>query len=428
MRFIYVLLIILVSHLSVFPESLTIPANTGYADRADTLSEEGRSWRNRVRFNRDGTVSQWKGNTESISWFGQFDRAGELKCILHWKQVPENHPGFKLTVGNKNLTKSFSNGSKLDFGSITISKPGYYRFKLESLNPDSSLSNGVMTSLELSDSENSSLIKNAHFNLKSRRNAASVHLFYPVKREKVKAFYCEMTAQEDPIWSYYMACGWHRGYFGMQVNSLQERRIIFSVWDSGGEPIDRNKVQESDRVSLMGKGEEVITKGFGNEGTGGHSHLKYMWRTGEKQKFVVTAEPVDQTFTIYSGFYFHPDKKKWVLISSWKAPMEGGYMRGLYSFSENFVGGNGHLVRKALYGNQWIQTPDDRWIELTTASFSHDGTGRSDRRDRFMGLENGEFYLSHGGFVDGFTAYGKKFSRPAQKEAPLLALPKIKMP
>lgn len=30
---------------------------------------------------------------------------------------------------------------------------------------------------------------------------------------------------------YYMACGWHRGYLGMQVNSPTERRIIFSVRD-----------------------------------------------------------------------------------------------------------------------------------------------------------------------------------------------------
>jgi hypothetical protein len=48
----------------------------------------------------------------------------------------------------------------------------------------------------------------------------------------------------------------------------------------------------------------------------------------------VTAQPVEKTFTIYSGYWFHPETKRWMLISSWKAPKEGGYMRGLYSFSE----------------------------------------------------------------------------------------------
>jgi hypothetical protein len=261
--------------------------------------------------------------------------------------------------------------------------------------------------------------QDAHFNLKSRRNAASVHLFYPVdKDKKIEAFYCEVTGLEDPIWTYYMACGWHRGYFGMQVNSPTERRIIFSVWDSGGEAIDRGKVADENRVKLVAKGEGVVTNDFGNEGTGGHSHLVYPWKTGEKQRFLVTANPTDATHTTYSGYYFHPDKKQWVLISSWNAPREGGYLRGLYSFSENFGGANGHLLRKALYGNQWIRTAEGRWIELTTASFSHDGTGKADRLDRFMGVENGQFFLSHGGFVPGFTQYGEKFTRPALGQPP----------
>ena len=215
-----------------------------------------------------------------------------------------------------------------------------------------------------------------------------------------------------------MACGWHRGYFGMQVNSLTERRIIFSVWDSGGEAVDRGKVADDDRVKLVAKGEGVSAGDFGNEGTGGHSHMVYAWKTGQMQRFLVTAKPTDATHTIYAGYYFHPDKKQWVLISSWKAPKEGGYLRRLYSFSENFGGNNGHLLRKALYGNQWMRTAEGQWIELTTATFSHDPTGKADRLDRFMGVENGQFFLSHGGFVPGSTAYGEKFTRPPTGKAP----------
>ena len=79
--------------------------------------------------------------------------------------------------------------------------------------------------------------------------------------------------------------------------------------------------------------------------------------------------------------------------------------------SENFGGANGHLVRKALFGNQWIQTSDGQWMKLTAATFSHDATGKRDRHDRFMGVEGGKFFLSHGGFVPGFTEYGQKFQR-----------------
>ncbi len=225
-----------------------------------------------------------------------------------------------------------------------------------------------------------------------------------------------------------MACGWHRGYFGMQVNSPTERRIIFSVWDSGGEAVDRKKVGADDRVQLVAKGEGVYSGDFGNEGTGGHSHLKFNWKTGERQRFLVTAEPVDATHTVFAGYYFHPEKEEWMLISSWRAPKEGGYLRGLYSFSENFSGRNGHLVRKALYGNQWLRTSGGEWKEITTARFSHDVTGKADRLDRSMGLaEDGQFYLMHGGFIDAaYTEYGKRFTRPESGRSPAeMSLPPL---
>jgi hypothetical protein len=107
-----------------------------------------------------------------------------------------------------------------------------------------------------------------------------------------------------------------------------------------------------------------------------------------------------------------------MLISSWKAPGEGGYLKRPHSFSENFGGNSGHLVRRARYGNQWIRTDQGEWQEITEASFSHDPTGKSDRLDRFMGVDNGEFFLSHGGFIEGFTPFGQKFSRPATARPP----------
>jgi hypothetical protein len=238
-----------------------------------------------------------------------------------------------------------------------------------------------------------------------------------------------ITGRKDPLYTYYMACGWHRGYVGMQVNGPRERRIIFSVWDSGNEAADRGKVRSEDRVTLVAKGDGVDAGDFGNEGTGGHNHLVHPWRTGKRQRFLVAAKPVNATHTVYSGFYFHPDRKEWILISSWNAPQAGGWLRRLHSFSENLGGSNGHLLRKVRAGNQWIQTSRGDWIELTVAPFSHDPTGKADRLDRFMGLENGQFFLSHGGFVDGWTRFGERFSRPPTGQPPSdLELPPIPSP
>lgn len=223
-----------------------------------------------------------------------------------------------------------------------------------------------------------------------------------------------------------MACGFRRGYFGMQVNSPTERRIIFSVWDAGAgaTALDRSKVDKDHQVSLLAKGDGVHTSVFGSEGTGGHSHLKYLWKTGAVQRFLVTASPEGKQ-TIYTGYYFHPEKQTWMLIARMQAPQDGGYLRGLHGFSENFDGSTGHLQRKALYGNQWIRTTDGKWTELTTASFSHDPTGKQNRLDRYMGVEGKQFFLSHGGFVPGFTKFGERFTRAGRGTPPQIKLPEV---
>jgi hypothetical protein len=64
------------------------------------------------------------------------------------------------------------------------------------------------------------------------------------------------------------------------------------------------------------------------------------------------------------------------------------------------------------------------WHELTTATFSHDDTGKRDRLDRFMGVEDGRFFLSHGGFVPGYTPYDAAFTRPPTGTLPQISLPR----
>ena len=372
-----------------------------------------------ARVSERSGITGWRDPAVTVLWFGQITSPGKITCAVAMRLDRDATSDLRLTVAGQSRKARVVGAGKAarvtaDFGTFEIARAGYQRFVLESLNK-AGKPFGDVDALVLGGPA----VAGAHFNLKPRRNAASVHLAYPVpKGVKVAAFYCEATGVEEPLWTFTMACGWHRGYFGMQINSPTERRIIFSVWDSGGEPKDRGKVDDDNRVTLIAKGQAVKTNAFGGEGTGGHSHLVYPWKTGVKQRFLVTAKPVDATHTIYSGYYFHPDKKQWMLISSWKAPKEGRYMRSQHSFSENFGGSNGHLQRKARYGNQWIRTAEGKWIELTAAKFSHDHTGRADRLDRFMGVEGGQFFLSHGGFVPGMTPYGRQFTRPETGKAP----------
>jgi hypothetical protein len=59
-----------------------------------------------------------------------------------------------------------------------------------------------------------------------------------------------------------------------------------------------------------------------------------------------------------------------------------------------------------------------RFILFNRAGVYYSEDAVADRLDRFMDVERGQFYLSHGGFVSGFTKYGEKFTRPALGIAP----------
>ncbi len=379
---------------------------------------------NAAQFSEDKGVTRWRDAKQTLNWYGLFRNSGKIniRVVIHRESGSASE--WLLKVGSQEKTIKAaeiaqSQDVTLDFGSFEIQQVGYQRFELRALD-DAALSETRIVELRLEGPAT----KDVHFNLKPRRNAASVHMVYQVPSSiSVSTMYCEVTAVEDPTSSFYMSCGWHRGYLGMQVISPTERRIIFSVWDSGDEQVDRDKVKQENRTRLIAKGEKVIAHDFGNEGTGGHSHLKVMWKTGTTQRFAVTAKPTNESHTIYAGYWYDPEKNEWMLISAWDAPKDGQWLKGLHSFSEDFSGSNGYMHRKALYGNQWIKTKENEWLELNATKFSHDPTGREDRFDRSMGVENGQFFLSHGGFQDTPTRYGQKFMRPATGKQPELKLP-----
>ena len=73
-----------------------------------------------------------------------------------------------------------------------------------------------------------------------------------------------------------MANGFGEGYFGMQVNSENERRILFSVW-SPFKTDNPKEIPDDHKITLNKVGQQVKTGEFGNEGSGGQSYMKYNW-------------------------------------------------------------------------------------------------------------------------------------------------------
>ena len=366
---------------------------------------------------------KWKQAGKQIHFFVKIRKPGQLNVQLQFANkwaLP-----IRVSVGAtvlKAVLPATSKFTTLSLGKVLIADTGFVQITL-SVPKNTARMQASIAGILLGGTA----VEQMHYNHKPRRNAASVHLKYPVADSvKTVSFYNEITvpAGFDPIHTYYMACGFARGYFGIQVNSEKERRVIFSVWDAGSEAVDRNKVGAENRVVLLAKGDSVITNDFGNEGTGGHSHLVYPWKTETTYKFLVTAltDSASQT-TIYSGYFYIPEKQKWKLIASFSAPKDGKNLRGLYSFSENFVGINGQLERKALFGNQWIQNgANGQWQELTEARFSYDVTGKmGDRIDYGAGVTaSGAFELWHGGFKNATANYGQAINRPALQNKPVI--------
>jgi hypothetical protein len=405
------------------PPTLTLTAFTAYAHPDPEAIR---------RDTKTGTVTRCDG---SLAFYVHLPTPGDLHLALQHTPTPptdstppvdlvttvfeqltlfESPQALATTTTTRLPTPTTNTPTTTPLGTFPIPSPGYYRITLHHQD-HSPLRN--LHSLTLTGPA----ATNAHANTLERRNAASVHLAYPVPepaKADVEWFYLELTPATDPLHTYYMATGWHRGYFGMQVNSKTERRLIFSVWDAGNEPTHRDRVQPENRVQLIAKGDHVTANDFGNEGTGGHSHLVHDWQVGQTYRFLLHAAPDATTHTTtYSGYFWFAERNAWGLIASFRAPKDGKAPHGLYSFSENFSGSTGDTLRWCSFGNAWVRTRAGAWLPLRRAHFTHDETGKAARLDRWAAVRGDRFQLGHGDFHsppdDAVTTYRAELTLPA---------------
>jgi len=389
---------------------IVIPAYTAYA-----VPEEI----NESKFiSQQSSVINWSNTNTQIEFYFFAKDTGNL--VMNIKAASTIKPAAVNVLFNDAIVKTnISIATHLALSNNIVLHVSTFGFQKISLAATKIPKLIQLQSIELSGT----IVNTIEYNKKQRRNAASVHLSYPINDSlKVLQFYNEVRVPKgaDIPYSYYETCGFARGYFGIQVNSNKERRVIFSVWDAGAEAVTRTKVADTNRVKLLAKGIDVVAEDFGNEGTGGHSHWVYNWKADSVYKFLVNVIPDSATRTsIYTAYFFIPEKKMWKLIASFKAPKDGNYLNHLYSFNEDFIGKNGQLQRKAYFGNQWIQTKKGEWIELTESKFSTDATGKAgDRIDFGGGADNNVFYLWNGGFKTATAKQGDVFKRIANKQKP----------
>jgi len=313
-------------------------------------------------------------------------------------------------------------------GSFVITEPGYHYVEIEGVSKDS----GTYAEIKELNLGGEATLGNMYFVEEEfywGRRGPSVHLSYqiPEAASDIEYFYNEITVPEgeDVIGSYYMANGFGEGYFGIQVNSDSDRRVLFSVW-SPYHTDDPGSIPEEDKIKLLRKGDGVTTGEFGNEGSGGQSYWKYNWITGNTYQFLLKGKPLTDGYTEYTAWFTGLELNGWQLIASFKRPKTQTWLTNQYSFLENFHTETGALSRKALYNNQWVRDTNGNWYECTKAKFTADDTARKESRmDYAGGVQGGQFFMKNCGFFNETTAIDSYHTRTATGNQPQIDFDKL---
>ena len=382
----------------------------------------GNSWITTHSKNGNEAITQngWQNWSEGATVFSTYvylSKRGSLKLAAAF-DVPNGWSEIQTTIDRVTKTSKISgSGRETKIGEWEIKRPGYVRIDIKGLRKSGAIF-GNVKDLLLSGSavdQNAAFVKNNEGNyFYWGRRGPSVHLWYDTSEVAgdIEYFYNEINVPEgnDVIGSYFMANGFGEGYFGFQVNSASERKVLFSVW-SPFKTDDPNNIPSDKKIILVNKGADVVTGEFGNEGSGGQSFLRYNWKAGETYKFLLKGTPDRNNYTTYTAWFYTPELQNWRLIASFKRPSTNTYLKGLYSFLENYIPETGNVTRMAYYQNQWVRTKGGVWKSIKKANFTFDNTARKNyRRDYSGGVRDGKFYLRNCGFFSDSTPYQTKLS------------------
>ena len=367
-------------------------------------------------------IRNWTSLEAEITTYIWVNQTGSLDLGLQLR-VPDGQSQLEASFAGKTVKLELENPDTevISLGSFEISEAGYHPLVLTATNTTGS-EIAQIDSLFVGGpaAQGVQFVEdNFHFG----RRGPSVHLRFDIPQEKQALYFyseIEVPEGEDVIGSYYMANGFAHGYFGIQVNSPTERRILFSVW-SPYDTQDPNDIPEGYRIELLDKGQGVTTGEFGNEGSGGQSYKVFNWKTDTSYGFLLKGEPADETHTDYTAWFHEPEEDKWHLIASFRRPHTSTYLGNLYSFLENFVPATGDIQRMAHFKNQWMFDTDGNWTEFTTTTFTADATANSGHRlDYAGGVVGDAFFMRNCGFFDDYTEVGSEFTREKSAAQPAI--------
>lgn len=348
--------------------------------------------------------------------------AGELTVSVKGQSL--NGAKVKVNFLNQAKVIDFTHTIEtIPLGTFDINSPGYYFVDLSAVEGSADITDIIVSGSAV---QSGIIYSNDPKYYYWSRRGPSCHLgyFIPTK-SNVTYYYNEVVVPvgEDVNGSYYMANGFGEGYFGIQVNSPTERRVLFSVW-SPFHTDNPKAIPEDEKIHLLKKGTDVQTGEFGNEGSGGQSYLKYNWKAGLTYKFLLKGEPDGKGNTDYSAWFYAAEAKEWKLIASFKRPKTNTYLKGFYSFLENFNPNHGYITRKVNFNNQWVY--DGAWKKVENAKLTVDATYNANQRvDATGGTTATGYFLKMGGFFNEIEKPGTVFSFDNKMKAPQIDFSKL---
>jgi hypothetical protein len=390
----------------------------------------GNSWTSKGANVSNSGVGGWESTATTITTYIWLANKGTLNLSINMNPAGKSAIRIAIQGVSKEVIAEGNTEAEYFAGKWDSLEPGYVAIELRGISK-SGASFGTVSSYVISGtgitSETAFVKDNADNYFYWGRRGPSVHLNYTIPTTDITSFYSEITVPEgnDVIGSYFMANGFAEGYFGIQVNSATERRVLFSVWSPYATD-NPASIPAEFKIAMLKKGNNVYTGEFGNEGAGGQSYLVYPWKAGNTYKFLLRGEPQTDNSTIYTAYFFAPEKQKWLLIASFKRPATNTYLKRLHSFLENFIPNTGNQQRMAIYGNVWVMDKSGIWTSLNLARFTADQTARKRfRLDYGGGVQGNAFYLKNCGFFVPSTPIDSQFSIEKQTLQPVIDFTKL---
>ena len=209
---------------------------------------------------RRSGVLAWSDQQARYSTFFRVDRGAKLRLSLR-ARVLEGPSKIEVLAGNKTFRVELEGAdfATKEIGHLGVSKAGYVRVEFRGLERTGKGFAEIRELIVASENEGLKLDyvrTNKGGMFYWGRRGPSVHLRYDVPRGRdLKYAYSEITVPkgEDPIGSFFMANGFGQGYFGIQVNSAKERRVLFSVW-SPFKTDNPREVPKDQRIVDLGHG------------------------------------------------------------------------------------------------------------------------------------------------------------------------------